>query len=541
MIICTDLSFSWPDGTVLFDDITCSIGPGRTGLVAPNGTGKSTLLKLIAGEVPPTRGTVTVDGLLGYLPQTLPLDPSTEVADVLGIAPVVRALHAIESGDADEAHFAVIGADWDVEERATAEMHRLGLGDVALDRRLGTLSGGQAVALGLAAQLLKRPEALLLDEPTNNLDREARYRLYDVLDEWKGSLLLVSHDRVLLDRVDQVAELRRNGVSFHGGNFTDYQAAVQAEREVAERNVRTAEQEVKREKRELQLARERAARRAGNAARNTKSAGNARIAAGNLKRWAQASAGKTVTKHNDRVDDAKSRLDEAERALRDEQRITLSLPATNVPAGRTVFTGTGMRVCFRGRPVFVGGGVDLMVRGPERIALTGSNGAGKSTLLRAMAGEVALDGGEIVRADGRVAYLSQRLDLLDLDRSVRDNLRQWAPSMPESDAMNLLARFLFKGQRVHIPVSALSGGERMRATLACVLSSEPAPQLLLLDEPTNNLDLQGLQWLENALNAYEGAFVVVSHDDRFLEGIRVDRWLRLADGVLSEERGLTGV
>ncbi|MET7472195.1 ABC-F family ATP-binding cassette domain-containing protein [Micromonospora sp. NPDC005257] len=533
-VVCSNLTFSWPDDTPVFQNLSFTLGGGRTGLVAPNGAGKSTLLRLIAGEYRPAAGSVTVDGVLGYLPQSLPLAADLTVAEVLEIAPLIAALHAIEAGDADERHFTTIGADWDIEERTRAQLDRLGLGGLALDRPLGTLSGGQVVSLGLAAQLLKQPDVLLLDEPTNNLDLDARHRLHDVLEQWHGCLLLVSHDRALLDRMDRIAELDRGELRLHGGNFTSYEAAVRAAQEVAEKNVRSAEQELKREKRELQEARERAARRAGNAARNLKNAGLPRIVAGGMKRDAQVAAGKANEMHSGRVDDARARLDEAERALRNERTITVELPATTVPAGRTLLTVEGVRVRHGDRPLFAADGVDLTIRGPERIALLGANGAGKSTLLRLIDGDLEPEDGRITRAEGRIAYLSQRLDLLDLDRTVAENLAAFAPQAPDAQRMNLLAHFLFRGPRAHLPVGVLSGGERLRATLACVLGAEPAPQLLLLDEPTNNLDLVSVGQLESALHAYRGALLVVSHDARFLAAIDVGRWLRLAGGRLTE-------
>jgi ATPase subunit of ABC transporter with duplicated ATPase domains len=533
-IICSHLSFAWPDATPVFQDLSFAAGAGRTGLVAPNGAGKSTLLRLIAGEYRPAAGTVSVQGVLGYLPQALPLAGDLSVAEVLGVSTVIEALNAIESGDPAEEHFTVIGDDWDIEERTAAQLDRLGLGDLALTRRLDTLSGGQAVSLGLAAQLLKRPDVLLLDEPTNNLDLQARRQLHGVLENWTGCLLVVSHDRALLDLMDRIAELDGSEVHVHGGNFTAYTQALAAAREVAEKNVRNAEQTVKREKRDMQQARERAARRASNAARNIGNAGLPKIVAGAMKRNAQETAGKSNETHAARVSEAQARLDLAGRALRDEQKIALELPGTRVPAGRTLFDGEDLQVRYGQRTVFAEGGVQLSIRGPERIALTGANGAGKSTLLRILNGEVELEGGVIKRAEGRVAYLSQRLDLLDAERTVAQNLAAFAPAMPEAQRMNLLARFLFRGSRIHLPVGVLSGGERLRATLACVLFAEPAPQLLLLDEPTNNLDLVSVGRLENALNAYQGAFVVVSHDERFLAEIKVERWLGLRDGRLRE-------
>ncbi|WP_217144952.1 ribosomal protection-like ABC-F family protein [Streptomyces sp. AC627_RSS907] len=533
-VICSNLSFAWPDDTPVFEDLSFTVGPGRHGLVAPNGTGKSTLLKLIAGELRPTRGSVTVTGTLGHLPQSLPLTADLTVSEVLGVAPVIRALDAVESGDVSEEHFTVIGDDWDIEERTRAQLDRLGLAHISLDRALGTLSGGQVVSLGLAAQLLKRPDVLLLDEPTNNLDLDARHKLYDVLTDFHGCLLLVSHDRALLDRMERITELERGELRVYGGNFTAYEEAVKAEQEVAEKNVRNAEQELRREKREMQQARERAERRASNAARNLKNAGLPRIFAGTMKRGAQESAGRAGQMHAARVGEAKSRLDEAGRALRDEQRLSLDLPDTSVPAGRTVFLGEHLQVRHGERALFAGDGIDLSIRGPERIALTGPNGVGKSTLLRLVTGDLEAESGQIRRADGRIAHLSQRLDLLDLDRTVAENFTAYAPHRTEAERMNLLARFLFRGARAHLPVGVLSGGERLRATLACVLCAEPAPQLLLLDEPTNNLDLVSAGQLESALGSYQGAFVVVSHDERFLTEIGVNRWLRLQDGKLTE-------
>ncbi|GAA2339720.1 ATP-binding cassette domain-containing protein [Streptomyces kunmingensis] len=533
-VVCSNVSFAWPDDTPVFHDLSFNVSPGRTGLVAPNGSGKSTLLKLIAGELAPTAGSVSVDGTLGYLPQSLPLTGNLTVAEVLGVDAVIRAIDAVESGDVAEEHFTTIGDDWDIEERTRAQLDRLGLAHLTLDRVIGTLSGGQVVSLGLAAQLIRRPDVLLLDEPTNNLDLEARHRLYDVLSDFSGCLLLVSHDRALLDRMERIAELGSDELRLFGGNFSEYEESVRAEQEVAEKNVRNAEQELKREKRELRQARERAERRASNAAKNLKSAGLPKIFAGNMKRGAQEAAGKSGTMHASRVSEAKARLDEAGRALRDELRLTLELPDTQVPAGRNLFLGEGMQVRLGDREVFAAGGLDLSVRGPERIALTGPNGAGKTTLMRLITSELVPEEGELKRNDGRVAYLSQRLDLLDPDRTVAENFAAFAPERPEAERMNLLARFLFRGARAHLPVRVLSGGELLRATLACVLCAEPAPHLLLLDEPTNNLDLVSAAQLESALNSYQGAFMVVSHDERFLAEIGVNRWLRLADGTLTE-------
>lgn len=531
-VTCSHLSFSWPDDTSLFTDLSFSLSAGRTGLVAPNGTGKSALLRLIAGQLSPTAGTVSTDGAVGYLPQTLPLLDDRSVAELLDVAPVLDALNALAAGDSGEWVFTAIGDDWDVEERTRAQLDRLGLGHISLDRSLRSLSGGEAVTLGIARELLRRPDILLLDEPTNNLDADARHRLYEVLDDFGGCLLLVSHDRVLLDRMDRIAELHHGEMLFYGGNFSDYHHALEQSQRAAEETVRNAEQQLKREKRQRQQARERAERRVSTAKRTVKDAGLPKIVIGAMKRRAQETAGRTDDVHAKRMDDAAARLDAAERAVRSDDVLVLDLPDTSVPSGRTLLQISGLRAGHDGREVL--SGVDLTVRGAERIAVTGPNGAGKTTLLRAVLGEIEPDAGTVEVAEGRVAYLSQRLDLLDDDRTVAENLAAFAPSLSVTRRRHLLAQFLFRGDTVDLAVGALSGGERLRATLACVLFAEPAPQLLLLDEPTNNLDLVSVAQLEGALAAYQGAFLVVSHDTSFLDAVGVDRVLRLADGSLAQ-------
>jgi len=532
-IVGVDLAFAWPDGTPVFAGLGFALGPGRTGLVAPNGAGKSTLLRLIVGELAPTAGSVAVHGTLAYLPQNLPLAGEQTVAEILGVADKLAALRAIEAGDAREELFAAVGDEWDVEERVAGVLGRLGLGEVAPERTVASLSGGQAMALGLAARLLPEPDVLLLDEPSNNLDREARDRLYDLVAGWRGCLLIASHDRELLGRVDQIAELHRDEVRIYGGHFGDYEAAVAAEQAAAAQAVRTAELHLKREKREAQAARERADRRANAGKRHAKSTGLPAIVAGAMQRKAENSAGKAADLHERRVEAARARLERESRALREEAAIRVSLPETRVPAGRTLFEAEGVTLGYPGGAPLVGPpGLDLAIRGPERIALVGPNGAGKTTLLRLIAGEIEPSGGRVRRYDRRVVRtLPQRLDLLDDGRSVLENLRRFAPTAPDVELRGRLAGFLFGGERVDLRVGVLSGGERLRATLACLLSAEPAPQLVLLDEPTNNLDLLSVRQLVQALAAYEGALVVAGHDRPFLGEIGITRWLRLVPGA----------
>ncbi|RRQ75450.1 ABC transporter [Streptomyces griseofuscus] len=524
----SSLSFAWPDGTTVFDGLDVSFGPGRTGLVGVNGSGKSTLLKLIAGELAPADGTVKVMGEVGYLPQNVTLDTALRVDRALGIAEQRAALHAIEAGDVSERHFETVGDDWDVEERALVTLGELGLGHIGLDRTVGEVSGGESVLLRLAALLLRRPDVLLLDEPTNNLDLYARRRLHQAVAAWPGVLVVVSHDRELLDLVDQIAELRAGDVAWYGGNFSAYEEALSVEQEAAERMVRAAEADVRKQKRELSDAQIKLARRKRYGQKMYESKREPKIVMGARKRAAQESAGKHRIMHEERLAEAKERLDDAVDAVRDEDEIRVDLPYTAVPPGRQVLTLENLAMAYGAR---IEGILDL--RGPERIALVGRNGAGKTTLLRTVAGELAPVEGSAV-AHVPLRFLPQRLDVLDDELTVAQNVARFAPGATNNRVRARLARFLFRGARADQRAATLSGGERFRAALAALMLAEPAPQLLLLDEPTNNLDLASVRQLTSALDSYEGALLVASHDLPFLESIGITRWLLMADGELTE-------
>ncbi|MGY0071100.1 ABC-F family ATP-binding cassette domain-containing protein [Streptomyces sp. QTS137] len=527
-ITCTALSFTWPDGTPVLEGLDVAFGPGRTGLIGVNGSGKSTLLKLIAGELRPADGAVRVTGEVGYLPQNVTLDTSLRVDEVLGIAAQRAALHAIETGDVAEAHFETVGDDWDVEERALATLGELGLGRIGLDRTIGEVSGGESVLLRLAALLLDRPDVLLLDEPTNNLDLYARRRLYTAVGNWPGVMVVVSHDRELLDLVDQIADLRSGEVTWYGGNYTAYEEALAVEQEAAERMVRVAEADLRKQKRELADAQVKLARRKRYGQKMWDQKREPKIVMGARKRAAQESAGKHRIMHEEKLAGAKERLDEAVEAVRDDDEIRVDLPYTAVPPGRTVLTLTDLELAYGAR---VEGGFEL--RGPERAALIGRNGAGKTTLLRTVAGELPPVSGQAA-AQVPLRFLPQRLDVLDGELSVAENVARFAPGATDNRIRARLARFLFRGARADQKAVTLSGGERFRATLAALMLAEPAPQLLMLDEPTNNLDIASVRQLTTALESYQGALIVASHDLPFLKSVGITRWLLMEEGELRE-------
>ena len=516
-LVCHHLSFAWPNGEPVFTGLDATFPDGTTGLVGRNGSGKSTLLRILAGELVPTAGFVGGAGRIGYLPQHLVLQADRTIADVLGVAGALRALDRITAGEGSPEDFDELRDRWDLEAEITATVERLGFADLDLTRRIGSVSGGEAVLLALAGQLLAEPDVLLLDEPTNNLDRRARGLLTEAVRRWRQPLIMVSHDRELLETVDQVAELRDGELRLFGGSYSAYVDALAVEQEAAQRAVRSAEGDLKRQQRELIEMRVKLDRRQRFAKAQ---AGNLPpIVAGGKKRAAQVSAGKLKGGHEADVAEARTRLEQAEELVRDDDVIRIDLRRTAVPAGRDVLRLDDVELRNGVR-------VSAHLRGPDRVAVTGPNGSGKTTLIDTVVGAIPAAAGQ-VELRVPVRLLPQRLTVLADDETVLAGVSRLAPTADDNTLRAELARFLLDADTVVRPVGTLSGGERFRASLAALLLAEPAPQLLILDEPTNNLDLDSVAQLTAALNAYQGALLVVSHDEPFLADLHLTARLDL--------------
>jgi ATPase subunit of ABC transporter with duplicated ATPase domains len=505
----------------VFSGIDLALGPGKHGLTGPNGGGKSTLLSVIAGDAVPSAGTVAVQGEIGRVPQRLAADPAASVAQLLGVAAPLGALRRIEAGSTAVADYDAVGEDWDVEERVTAELGRLGLDRIALDRRVGSLSGGEAVALACAAQLLRRPGILLLDEPTNNLDARSRTRLIDGIVGFRGVLVVATHDVALLDRMDRIGELRGGRLVWWPAPFAAFEEAKRVEREAAERRVAQARSQVMAQQRDLAESQTKQARR--DAKGRTRADSMPKALAHKFRDNAETTGARTRGIHEARLEDARDELAQARDAVTAPPKFRLELPETAVPKGRMVLELDHVR------PAHTALDVSLLVKGPERIALTGPNGIGKTSLVKCVSGEAQPSSGR-VHLYVPARELPQDLALLDDSLTVLENMAA-APAKTSArtpaELRERLACLGFRGDRVDQRVATLSGGERWRATLAALLLRGAPPQLLILDEPTNNLDLDSRSFLIEALAAYQGALIVISHDERFLEAAGLTRRLDL--------------
>ncbi|MEE3849074.1 ABC-F family ATP-binding cassette domain-containing protein [Gordonia sp. LSe1-13] len=510
-ITLSDVSFGWPDGTVVFDGLSVTIPDAVYSLVGANGAGKTTLLRLVAGLLVPRQGSVSVRGEVGYVTQQPHDEPEHTIADVLGMSEVREALRRIEKGSVEPDDFTIVGDDWDLEERVTGQLSALGL-PVDLDRRVGSLSGGEATLLAIVAATARRPSVLLLDEPTNNLDAASRTRLFELIDRFPGTVVVVSHDLEMLERVDATLELYRGELRVFGGPYSHYREMVDAEQEAAESAVANASGDLRKQRRKMVEAQIKLDRRKRTAATAEREKRVPKIVAHLRRDAAQVSAGKLRNSHRDDVTAAAARLDSAREHIRDDRTARIAMPHVELSTRAQVIVDD-----------------ELTVDGPERVALVGRNGAGKTTRIA-----------ELV-ADGRIvvpfAYVPQQITFDDPRQSIAGAIGDAHPDLSPQQIRAHLARFLFRGSRADRPLADLSGGERLRVALASSLVADPAPKLLILDEPTNNLDIDTTEELMDALRQWTGALLVVSHDHGFLDAVDVERTIEIGADPVGERDG----
>ena len=567
------ISYAHPTQPPLFADLSAVFSAPLTGLIGDNGCGKTTLMRLILGDLTPDSGSLAAPERMAYLPQDLGLDREQTLAELCGIAETLQALQAVESGEYSPELYEVIGDNWDVEERTLATLATYGFTPATLVNRdnpeairalftrdMRSFSGGEAVIAALASLMVSDPEFILLDEPTNNLDSVAKAQLFTALEALPCPALIISHDRDLLERVNVIAELHadRQGLAhlrLFEGNYSTYRQALDTEQQAAQRRVSEAKNEVRSAHREWVQAQEIISK---NMSRVWKDDQPDTILALAKDASRQAAAKLRVLRVG-KQEQAQEAYQNAQDQVRIQEKIYAELSQQPLPAGRKVLElsrvdshRVSREISTVQQPIKVDSlhfspaeannesqqgtpaeyPEHLILSGPEHLRITGANGSGKTTLLEAIAHAGDADYRSPVQPAYRVdyciegAYIPQRITL-DPQLTLLQCVQQANPGVSEQHLRDQLARLLFRRESVHHKTGELSGGERFRAAVAQVLLADPVPQLLMLDEPTNNLDISSVDWLVQALEAYTGALIVVSHDEDFCRRIRIDRTLAL--------------
>jgi ATPase subunit of ABC transporter with duplicated ATPase domains len=515
------VSFNLPDGRVLFEDLNHSFSAHATGIVGANGCGKSLLGRLLSAEQQPTYGSVRREGRIYAVPQLLEPEQYPTVAALAGVEHILAALERIGQGSVDDQDYALAVDQWDCAARLEAQLAQIGLGQLQADASTDALSGGERQRVALLGAWLSRADWLILDEPSNHLDIDQQHKLAQQVDRWPNGLVLISHDRELLQHMDEIVELSPSGLAVYGGNYDQYAAAREQEQQAFESALQSVRAQAKREKREMLVQMERQQRRSSRGDRQAREGNQSKLITDAQKERSENSLGKLRLGQQLAREQQQQRIAEARaRCAPDLQRVMLS-PQSLVPNGKLIVQLNDVLLPFgHVAPV------NLSLAGPMRMAILGANGSGKSTLLRVIAGQLPVREGELIRSC-HVGWLDQHAGLQYPERSAVQWLHESNPQLPESEARTRLAQLGIDADRVLLKTCQLSGGERLKIALAALLYAQQPPQLLLLDEPDNHLDLPSKIALEQMLNQYQGALMVVSHDRAFLQAIHLDSELGL--------------
>ncbi|QHT70111.1 ABC-F family ATP-binding cassette domain-containing protein [Rhodocytophaga rosea] len=528
-ITVQQLSYQLPSGQTLFHNLTFTIAAGKTGLTGDNGTGKSTLLQLISRNLQPTIGTITIEGNIAALPQDFSLFSAHSVAQVLGVDKQLEALHHILSGLGTEQDYFILDDAWDLEERIENLLQQANLSHISLQKAFYSLSGGEMSRLLFASLLWKEPDFILLDEPTNHLDTPSREAFYQMISTYKRGMLVVSHDRQLLRIMDKTLELSTQGLKLYGGNYDFYQAQKEIEQAAAAQQYANARADLKKSICQQRQMLEKQEKRSARGEKQNIQKGMDKMALNYMRDASEKTMSFTKSVQASRMKELETKVTAAKERLPQTHTITIDLETHQIPAGKKLIIASQLNYEFpEQQQTLWAEALDFELSGGQRLCLSGNNGSGKSTLLHLITGQLQPTQGNIYVGTQRIGILDQKLALLDNELTLLENVRRFAPDgLPEHELRIRLGRFLFYHETVFKKADVLSGGEKMRAALACLLVTGASPDLLILDEPTNNLDISSIHELVSALTQFHGSIIVVSHDQDFLKDIGITHELRL--------------
>ncbi|WP_316821990.1 ABC-F family ATP-binding cassette domain-containing protein [Pedobacter gandavensis] len=534
MLNLHDITYQHPNKDVLFKGLNLSLNANdKIALIGNNGLGKSTILKISAGKLVPVAGTVKMASKPYYVPQLLDEYNDRSVAEVLGLGDKLKALQEILDGQATEENLNVLNDDWDFESRCQQAFAYWQLDGLDLSQKMNALSGGQKTRVFLAGIRIQRPEIILLDEPSNHLDSKGRLLLYEEIKQHRGSLMVVSHDRELLNLLNVTLVLQSDGISTYGGNYEFYAGQRAIEQEAFEQSLRSKEKALRKAKEVERIALERQQKLDARGKRKQEKAGLPTIMMNTLRNHAEHSSSRLKGVQADKLQGIAQELALLRKGAPALDSMKMDLESSGLHSGKVMLSAAelnyGYQHPLRKVPDLLwAGGLNFQVRTGDRLAVKGSNGAGKTTLIKLMLGALSPLSGSIVRTAFHAIYVDQDYSMIDTKLSVYEQAQQFnSGTLQEHEIKLRLNRFLFNKSQWDKPCSALSGGEKMRLILCVLTIGNQSPDLIILDEPTNNLDMQNVEILTAAINEYKGTLIVISHDLHFLQDIGVEKEIDL--------------
>lgn len=528
MVILQNISYLHSNKDLLFDTITFTVNHReKIALIGNNGVGKSTLLKIIAGELQPTDGLLKTDSKPYYLPQIFGQFNHLTIAEALQVEDKLNALQEILDGNVSEENLNTLNDDWTIEDRCNEALQYWQLQDLDWNQKLETLSGGQKTKVFLAGISIHEPELVLLDEPSNHLDISGRELLYGFIKNTSSTLIIVSHDRKLLNLINSVYELSKHGITVYGGNYDFYAEQKQIENNALSQDIQSKEKALRKAKEKERETLERQNKLDSRGEKKQKKAGVSRIMMNTLRNNAENSTAKTKGVHAEKIGGISKDLQELRSALPDIDQMKFGFDKTNLHKGKILFTATEINHSYEEQLLWKNS-LSFQILSGQRIALKGLNGSGKTTLIKIIMGELQPKTGTVYKADSKIIYIDQDYSLIENEISVYEQAQKFNVSgLQEHDIKMKLNKFLFSQNDWNKSCFALSGGEKMRLMLCCLTINNQAPDIIILDEPTNNLDIQNIEILTAAINEYKGTLIVVSHDVHFLEEIHIEDFIEL--------------
>ncbi|MBM4159079.1 MAG: ABC-F family ATP-binding cassette domain-containing protein [Ignavibacteria bacterium] len=528
MINLQNISYIHLSKDLLFRDINLTVNKhDKIALIGNNGIGKSTLLKILARELQPSSGQLSVDTEPYYVPQIFGQFNHLTIAQALRIENKLNALEEILNGNTSEENFNLLNDDWTIENRYSEALNYWQLNDLDLTQKIETLSGGQNTKVFLAGIFIHQPELVLLDEPSNHLDISGRQLLYNFIQSTKSTLIVVTHDRKLLNLLDTVCELNKHGIKVYGGNYDFYTEQRQIENNALNQDIQSKKKELRKAKEVEQETLERQQKKNARGKHKQKKSGLARILMNTYRNKAENSTAKSKSVHSKKIDDITLELQKLRSSLPDIDKMKFDFDNSSLHKGKILFSATNINFSYDTQPLWKEN-LNFQITSGERIALKGDNGSGKTTLIKLILGGLEPQTGTIYRAENKSVYIDQDYSLLDNKLKVYEQAQQVNISaLQEHEIKIRLSRFLFTRDFWDKSCTDLSGGERMRLMLCCLIISKQSPDIIIFDEPTNNLDIQNVEILTAAINEYQGTIIVVSHDETFLEEINIKRTIEL--------------
>lgn len=528
-ILIHEMSYHLTTGLPLFNSLELCFSQRKIGLVGRNGVGKSTLLQLIIGQLQPLSGSIHADGKMAYIPQHPVITHDMTVAGLFNLENKIHALERIEQGSIELTDYEILNEDWECKHNLHQQLQTFGLINIHHDKHLAACSGGELTRLLLTKAFHSDADFLLLDEPTNHLDTHARQALYSAIQQWRGGIVIASHDRALLNVMDEIIELTSIGATLYGGNYDAYVIQKDIENAALTQQLDDAKKLMEKNKNSIQSSREKHEKKQSYGRQLRISGSIDKMAAGSKKGRSERTQSTLLIKEKRMMQTAANKIESAKEKIEIREVIDVELPKTHVPNGKTIIEIKHLSFTYQGIAHKLIDNLNLKIIGPEHIAITGPNGCGKSTLMKLILGILTPTHGQIRLGTPYWAYVDQHASKLHQNESVIDNFLRLNPEATRNLAYRCLAKFLFKNTATEKRVAELSGGQKIRALLACTLMANTPPQLLMLDEPTNHLDIDSMRSIESALKAYQGTLLVISHDQAFLKNIGINKTISLSN------------